>query len=428
MTDIRIKELLDRRKEFAARLKDDSLAVIFAGLAKKKSADEDYPFEVNRNFYYLTGIDQDDSVLLLHKSGSILREYLFVSPYDEKKEKWTGKRLTYKEASEASGIKNVLSRLSFEKILGDEIEGSGNIKAIYFDHEPEQKVAPETSCVAYMGKLAEKHPGIEYPDCYPIITNLRLIKTSYEISLFKRAVSATKAAIYETANSIAIGKKEYELADVFRKTANDENGYGDLSFPTIMAAGRNAAVLHYTTLQGTLNDGDLVLMDVGARYGYYCADVSRTFPINGKFDPFQKELYELVLGANKNVISMARPGLSISDLQKATQKFLAQGLIRMGLINEEKEIEKYYFHNVSHLIGLDTHDPYEAVEGKVNFREIPLQAGMIISDEPGIYIAEKNIGIRIEDDLYITESGCVNLTAEIIKEVADIERFMAERK
>ncbi len=419
-----------RRRDLARKIKEDSLIVLFSGVEKKKSADENYPFEVNKNFYYLTGIDQSDSVIIISVNGGIYREYLFVAPYDEKKEKWTGKLLTFAQASEISACQNVLPTGAFgamlERALGGNSEELEEPKHLYFDFEKENKIAEETSVSDFRGKIAGMFPAIPQFDVYPYVTTMRLVKSSQEMKLFKRAVSATKAAIEKTVAAIRPGVREYELADAFLHEVNDQTGYQGLSFATIMASGKNAAILHYPTPKDTCLDGDLILMDLGGRFGYYNADVSRTFPVNGKFDDLQLKLYEMVLNANKLVISLARPGVTIRELQNATKAHLAKGMVDLGLMDSEDDLIKYYFHGVSHLIGLDTHDPYESIEGSVDYHDIPLQPGMIISDEPGIYIAERGIGIRIEDDLYITESGCVNLTSEILKEPKDIEAFFSK--
>ena len=427
---VKPEEYAKRRRALLDRLDDNSVAVSFAGLAKVKSADEDYPFEVSKNFYYLTGIDQEDSRLLLFKCGGLIREYLFVSPYDERQEKWTGKRLTYAEAKEISDIGNVLPVSAFESLHEGALKGEntdlGEVTVLYLDRDRELKVAEDTSLKDYEKELVSSYPSLKVNDLYPFVTNLRLIKSPREINLLRRAIRATHLAINETVKAIAPGKREYELADTFARRVNDENGYQGLSFATIMASGVHAATLHYPTPLGILKEGDLVLMDLGGRIGYYCADISRTYPVNGKFEGLQKDLYELVLAANKNVISLARPGTTIHALQDATIDFLANGLLKLGLIDKKEDYIKYYFHSVSHFIGLDTHDPYQSVEGNLHYRDVVLEPGMVISDEPGLYLADKEIGIRIEDDLLITESGCVNLSEEIEKEIPAVEALMAK--
>ena len=382
------KEFESRREKLFSMMEDNSLLVLFSGVGKVKSADEDYDFEVNRNFYYLTGIEQEDSVLFMVNAYGERKTFLFISPFDKNKEKWYGKRLTPKEASDISGINNVVKDL--------------------------------------IASLHEKYPSLKIKDAYPLVTTLRLRKSPAEIEEFRKAIKITKLGILATINKMIPGAKEYEMADIFFHTINDLNHYHGLSFHTIMASGMHGTVLHYPTPLDTLKDGDLLLMDLGARSGYYCADVSRIFPINGKFTSVQRSLYEIVLEANKLVINLAKPGITVQDLQNATIELLATRLVEKGFLKDKKDIVNVYFHNVSHMIGLDTHDPYlSPVDRK--YKELPLEEGMVISDEPGLYFEDLGIGIRIEDDLLITKDGCEVLTKEILKEPEEIEKLLASR-
>ena len=193
-----------------------------------------------------------------------------------------------------------------------------------------------------------------------------------------------------------------------------------------MASGIHGTVLHYPSPMDTLKDGDLLLSDLGSRKNFYCADVTRTVPINGKFSPLQKQIYEIVLGCNKMIANKAKPGITIDDLQNAAEDYLAKECLAAGFIENKEDISKYFFHGISHFIGLDTHDPYASVTSR-EYRQLPLEAGMVISDEPGLYMADKGIGIRIEDDLLITNDGCEVLTKKIIKEVSEIENALANK-
>lgn len=423
-------EFKKRRDAVISKMESDSIMLVFSGVAKVSSADEDFGFEVNRNFYYLTGIDQQDSVLMLVNSEGETRQYLFVSPFDESKEKWYGKRLTAAEASHLSGCTNVLMRNTFDskidEALNPDIYSFGEIETVYIDIDRELKLAEDTYIKDFVRSLAATYKDIKTKDAYGIITTERLIKSSREIQEFREAISITRDGLMAIWNQMKPGLKEYELADTFLHTINDRNGYEGLSFPTIMASGIHGACLHYPTPLDTLKDGDLLLSDLGARKCYYCADITRTVPINGKYSPFQKEVYEVVLEANKRVAEMARPGLTIQDLQDATVEFLAKKCVEKGWIKEENDIINYYFHGVSHLIGLDTHDPYLNPLGR-DSKKIPLAPGMVISDEPGLYMADRGLGIRIEDDLLITDTGCEVLSAGIPKEIEDIERLLASR-
>ncbi len=421
---IPVSEYQSRRKALLSKMEDNSIAIIFSGYPKKCSADEDYPFEVNRNFYYLTGIAQEDSSLLLYKVEGEEREYLLISPFDPLKEKWYGKKLTVDEASVKSGIRNVLLNTALHARVDAAIRGSysdfGAIKKVYLDLEKENKVGQETYIEDYQKSLLAAYPDIEIKDACNDIVSLRMVKSENEIGEFRQAIEATRLGIQAAMAKIAPGVKEYEVADQFHHTINDVSGYQGCAFPTILASGVNTTCLHYPTPLATIGKDDVVLMDLGSRHNFYCADVSRTVPANGKFSDLQKTIYSIVLACNKAVANYAKPGLTIRDLQSFTIEFLASECLDKGLIKEKEQIKEYYFHGVSHHIGLDTHDP--------GSRDLPLREGNVISDEPGLYFKELGIGVRIEDDLLITKDGAEVLTASIMKEIDDIEGFYRLRK
>lgn len=209
---------------------------------------------------------------------------------------------------------------------------------------------------------------------------------------------------------------EYEIEAYFNFELN-KRGIKEFAFDTIAASGKNATVLHYSSNNTKTQDNELMLLDLGAQYQLYNADISRTFPLNGKFTERQKQVYNIVLKANEEVMKAVKPGVTLMELQNLCKSILAEGCKSIGLIKEDSELSKYYFHGVSHPLGLDTHD--------VGSRGMKLEAGMIITDEPGLYIEEEGIGIRIEDDILVTENGYENLSQSIIKSVEDIESFMS---
>ena len=262
----------------------------------------------------------------------------------------------------------------------------------------------------------ERYPYLRIKNIYHEISNLRLIKSEEEIGLIREAIDITDKGIKALMKNSKVGMKEYELEAYFDFTLKSA-GVTDYAFPTIVACGKNATILHYNKNKSELQDGKLILFDLGAQYKYYNADISRTFPVNGKFTERQKQVYNVVLRAQEAVTKIARPGIMFSVLNETAKTVLAEGCIELGLIKEVSELSKYYFHGVSHYLGLDTHD--------VGNRNIKLTAGMVLTNEPGLYIEEENIGIRIEDDLLVTEYGCENLSKQIIKTVEEIEKFMA---
>lgn len=411
-----------RRYKILDKMDDNSILILFAGEPKKSSADETYPFEVNRNFYYMTGIKQEGSVLLLIKSFGEKKEYLFISPFDPKKEKWYGKKMSIEEATTISGVNNVLMSNALtprvDGILNDSIRTHGNIKKVYLDLEEGQEVLVNVRPDDYAHSLEATY-GVEIEDYYDSIIRLRMIKSEAEVDELRTAINTTKMGIQAVMAMARSGLFEYELANRFLQVVNDDSACQGLAFPTIMAGGKNATILHYPNPMSRLNPGDLLLMDLGGRSNLYNGDISRTIPVDGKFDDLQRKIYEIVLGCNKAVANYARPGVSLRELQGFAKEYLASECLSKGLIKDKKEIDEYYFHSVSHHIGLDTHDPADY--------SIPLEEGNVISDEPGLYFANLGIGVRIEDDLLITDRGAEVLSSGIIKEVKDIETFYASR-
>jgi len=420
-----------RRQRLFDMMESGSALLVFAGVPKVSSADEELPFEVNRNFYYLTGISQEGSALLLINSDGEMQEFLFVLPFDPKKERWYGKRLTPFEASVISKVGNVLLSTSLDgkldTIFNPSIRDYGDVEKLYLDLDREIKVADYTSTREFKNTMSLTYPTIFILDAYPLVTTLRLRKSMREVDELKKAIATTKLGLAAIWSKLHPGVKEYELADEFLKVINDDNGYQGLSFPTIMASGIHGTCLHYPTPLGTVGVGELVLMDLGARSNFYCADITRTVPVNGRFTEEQLKVYNIVLGCNKMVAEAARPGVTIEDLQNKTVEYLASACLREGYISKKEDIINYYFHNISHFIGLDTHDPYLNPLDK-GYKKVTLEPGMVISDEPGLYMEDRGIGIRIEDDLLITQSGCEVLSKDIIKEPKDIERFLTSRR
>lgn len=416
---ISVKEFKDRRNKLYSLLEDNSVLILYAGVAKKLSADEDYEFLANRNFYYLTNIEQEGSILLVIKSDQIITEFLFVSEYDENKEKWTGIRLTSEEACKKSGITNVLYLNTFEAqlamILNKSLHTFGRFENIYLDLDSEIKVAERTTTREVMEKMQEKYQELKFFDVYRTICDLRGVKTAQEVEEVKEAVAKTKIGLNNIIKTLQPGMFEYQLSALFKYTISDFDN-SDLSFPTICATGKNAIILHYPNGKSKIEAGDLVLFDLGAKNNGYCGDISRTFPASGRFSELQRTIYEIVLGCNKMIIKSVKPGITLKELQQKAVDYMARKCLEANLIKSLEEIRKVYYHSVSHHIGLDCHDPMNMTT--------PLVSGNIISDEPGLYFKELGIGVRIEDDILVTDDGCYCLSGNIIKEVNDIEKAM----
>lgn len=404
------------RSELYAQLEDNSACILYSGALKQVSADENYPFKVNMNFYYLTGIKQDNVYLVVSKYRKQIEETLYVYENDPDKVRWIGAYLYKEEAESISGIKDIRY---LDRLDGDlcRLLSRKGIRKVYLDLEK----PPFEGQVNFGYVLKNKVNAIDFDkvveDIYPKIVALRGIKKAEEIELYRENVRITDLALQEVMKRLKDLEYEYQVQAVF-EGAIRFFGNANPSFDTIAASGKNAAILHYRSNSAKMNRSDMILLDLGAENNLYHADISRTYPLSGKFDPLQKRIYQIVLECNKHIISLIRPGNTIRNLQDETVRFLGEACLNAGLINEFDEIHRYYFHGVSHHIGLDTHDPYP----RYNTTLVP---GMIISCEPGLYFEELGIGVRIEDDILVTESGCENLSADIIKEVDDIENFMA---
>lgn len=414
-------EYARRRNDLFDLLDDNSVTIIFAGVGKVKSGDEDYEFVPNKNFYYLTGIKQENSILMLVKNDDAKMEYLFIDEKDEKIEKWIGYKLTHQEAQEISGIGNIFVRTTFEgKMLSffNDNENSGEpISKFYLDLEAELKIADAKSTQMYKKELEVVHK-LEVKDCHDLIMGMRMIKSPAEVDMIREAIATTDLGLKHALLDLAPGKYEYNLRNSFNNAVHEDQD-SDLAFSSIVAGGKNAVILHYPSQKSQLNDGDLVLFDVGAAKDYYCGDISRTYPISGKFSDIQKVIYEIVLNCNKQTAEFMRPGITLKEANEFAKSFLAEECFEKGLITNKEDIGRVYYHSVSHHLGLDTHDGTDRVS--------KLVPGNVITCEPGLYFKELGIGVRIEDDILITELGSEVLSKDIAKEVKDIEKLLGSK-
>lgn len=408
-----------RREKLFNLVPDGSLIIVHSGVSKIASEDEDFPFRVNNNFLYFTGIKQENSILFMVKNFGMTKTYLFIDEYSELKEKWTGKRLTIEEASMISDIKNILTNNVYESKLELAIsKGSthfGTIRRVYLDLVPELKIGPSLYTIDYKSIIEATYPHIEVLDMHRLACSLRMVKSAYEVECIKNAINLTQHGINQCLMLMKPDMKEYQLANIFEFFGKDKDK-SPLAFSSIVAGGKNATCLHYPSQMDRIKDGDLVLFDVGYNVDNYCGDISRTYPINGHFTDLQKKIYSIVLLCNKAVIGYAKEGLTIKDLQDFTIEFFKTELTRAGLLSEGEDVKNYYYHNISHHLGLDTHD--------LSDREKPLEAGNVITVEPGLYFAKYGIGVRIEDDILITKEGCEVLSRGIKKEVAEVEQLI----
>ncbi|EJP96422.1 aminopeptidase P family protein [Bacillus cereus] len=403
------------RERLVNTLPDESITILFAGQAPHMSADAHYKFVPNRNFYYLTGIDEPNVIFMLKKFGNSVEETLFIEKSDPVMEKWDGKTVSKEDAEQISGIKKVVYIESFEKTMANTLF-TENVKHLYLDLERREWKGTETKTLAFAKYVREQYPHVLIGNVYPYICELRVFKTEEEIEIIKEAIAVTKEGIYNVLKHAKADVMEYELEAHFDFTLKS-SGIKHHAFNTILASGKNATVLHYEDNDAQIQNGDLVLLDLGAQKDYYNADISYTFPASGTFSSRQKQIYNIVLKALKETTELIKPGLKFAALNEHTKKVLAEECKAIGLIQEDEELSKYYYHGVSHFLGLDTHDVG-------TYKDRVLEEGMVITIEPGLYIEEEAIGIRIEDDILVTKDGYENLSKDIIRTVEEIEEFM----
>lgn len=405
----------NRRQKVIKSLPNNSAVLIFSGRAPQKSEDEAYDFSVNRNFYYLTGLDKEEMALLMYNIDGTTKEIMFILPFDEQLARWVGGRLSSDKVREISEVNDVREYDQLDGTISyimNNMRRDNNFK-FYFDlWQYNMKQNPSEGSL-YAKKLQDTYPAVVIKDIYPVLTHLRLIKDEYEISCIRKAIHTTNMGILQMMRTSKPGINEMTMDGVFDFVLR-QSMCKETAFKTIAASGARATILHYSDNDQIMKDGEMFLCDLGATYNYYKADISRTFPVNGKFTERQKELYQIVLNAQRIVEDNARVGIKIKDLNQMVIDYYKTELPKHGL---NKDVSEYYFHSCSHHLGLDTHD----VDGGLG---ATLEAGMVITNEPGLYIEDENIGIRIEDDLLITGTGAEVLSSEIIKEIEEIERTM----
>ena len=407
-----------RRQSVFSQMEDNSLLILYSGEAPHRSADAYYLFEENKNFFYLTGLRRENMILLMKKAGGSCTATLFIEQADPSAERWTGKMVTVPEAKEISGIQDVRFLDRFEPLLQYMLNGN-DFKACYFDcHRNRLSDLPDYNLVKAQ-QFQKDFPGITVRNLWRMAAVLRMQKDSDEIAKMSQAIEVTRQGLEAVMSTLTPSMKEYQAQANYEHVLYYQGTEGP-SFPTIAGSGKNGCMLHYETNRDTCADGSLLLLDLGCRVDGYCSDITRTYPVNGKFTDRQRAVYEVVLRANKEVAAQAKPGMTTRELNEVCKKVLAQGCMELGLITDEQGLDQYYMHGVSHHLGIDVHD--------VTADGVKLMPGSVISDEPGLYIDEWEIGIRIEDDLLITEDGCKVLSASIIKEAGEIEAFMAAHK
>ena len=406
--------IIKRRNELLKDQKKGSITVLFSGDLVKRSADSSYPFVVNRNFYYLTNCDEDSLIYVYINTENVSKEMLFIKDYNPLEEKWVGKSLTKDEVIHKSGVFIVYPLSQFESIFTRTL-ARNDVDTIYVDSERDSFKQRTNEAEAFTKRLNESYPNLHVININHKINLLRTIKSEEEVDEIRSSVEVTRKGIEFILKNLQPGRYEYQSAADFEYQCGLHNA--TLSFDTIAASGKDATILHYVTNQKALKENELVLFDLGASVNHYCADISRTFPVSGTFTDRQKIFYNIVLKAQEEVIKAIKPGLTLIQLNEIVRSVYKTECVKANIIDSEDQVDQVYYHSVSHSLGLDTHD-VGLVEGAV------LKPGMVITVEPGLYSEKESIGIRIEDDVLVTEDGCVNLSSSILKTVEEIEAFM----
>ncbi|MDV3201539.1 MAG: aminopeptidase P N-terminal domain-containing protein [Candidatus Phytoplasma australasiaticum] len=396
-------------------INDNSIALFYSGHSHYKSGDQLFPFEVNKNFYYLTGIQQDGSILILIKKSSMQKTFLFIPNINPIHKLWNDDQLNKEQINNISKIScnNIYEMKDFNVWLNKQIcEFKSLSPKVYFDIPYYHK---KYYCWGYeqIYKFLSSWPWIEIANSSPILLNLRKQKNNEEINYIKHAIDIHYHSLIYTFNNLKKCQYEFEISAHFHYFLEMQKAKN--AFETIVASGKNALILHYNKNNSKLNDEDICLMDAGVVINNYSSDITRCFPLKHKFTSIQNQIYDLVLNTNKTLINWVKPEHSMQDLNRYGKQILAQGMLKLGFV---EKIENYFYHSISHYLGLDTHD----VLG-INPEE-PIGENSVISIEPGLYIEHLNLGIRIEDNIIVKKQGNINLSAKIPKEIAEIESLI----
>ncbi len=424
-----------RRAAFRQMLPKNSVGIFFASQVRLRNNDVDYLYAQSKNFYYFTGLEEPNAVLLLFKDpvtllGKTGTEFVFVQPRDPLREMWTGKLLGVEGVTKQLGFTNVFTHDKFNA-ASITLNGIDSVFTLFRNEEIHAKAGRVPDPLSRMAKLVDslitaKNIGLANRSTTNMMIKLRGVKQPEEIALMEKVVRMSVEGHNEVMKAAKPGMTEYQ-AQAIMEYEFKKNGSEYVGYPSINGSGENTCTLHYETNQRLMKNGDLLLSDCAAEYHGYSADVTRTIPVNGKFSPEQKIIYELVLAAQDSAFLKCRPGNLFTDPHAAAVRVITRGLKALGIISTDAEVRTYFPHGTSHHLGLDVHD--------LGSRSGPLEAGNIFTVEPGIYIPPGSkcdakwwsIGVRIEDDILITADGYKNLSAGSPRTVAEVEK-MAKMK
>ncbi|YCM44970.1 aminopeptidase P N-terminal domain-containing protein [Verrucomicrobiaceae bacterium 227] len=416
------------RANLAAKMKPNSALIIHANDVMPTNADGVLPWRQNNDLFYLTGVDQEETVLVMHPDAPAEadRVILFVRETSEHIAVWEGEKLTKERAVEVSGIKNVQWVDSFDAFFNRLAPQVENLYLHTNEYVRASKLT-ETRNRRFIRTVQEHYPLHKLERAACLLQELRIIKDPEEIKFLQKATDITEGGFRRVLKFLKPGVGEWELEAEYLHEFVRNRSRGFAYIP-ILGSGKNACVLHYVENKDICQDGDLILMDVAAEYGNWNADMTRTIPVNGKYTPRQRDVYNAVLRVLRASNEILRPGILLLDYQKQVIEIMEKELIGLGLIDAEEAakqddtkplVKKYFMHGCSHHLGLDVHD--------VHPPNHPVEVGMVFTIEPGIYIREENLGVRLEDDVVIGETENINLFKNIPIEVDEIEALMADR-
>lgn len=397
-----------RREKLLQKLPKNSAVILSTNPVQKRNHDVDFTFRPDSNFYYLTGFQEPNAVIVLSSEQYIM----FLRDKDKKCEIWNGKRLGVKQAKPQLNLDKAFDINDINNKLLNLLK---DYDKIFFDF---------ANLTTNLVDIITKKP---YSSLQEHLADLRVIKDEIEIDNIKNAIQISKEAHILAMKNVKNYQFEYHLASDFAKTFAFNNVQD--AYPPIVASGGNATTLHYIENNSKLKNSDLVLIDAGCEYNYYASDITRTFPVNGKFSKPQSQIYQLVLDAQTQAIASIKVGDKIDAPNKIAKQVIKEGLLKLGILQKNHKVEKYFMHSTSHYLGLDVHD---AGAYKVNSKLRRFEAGMVVTIEPGIYITDDdkiakkyhNIGIRIEDNILVTKNGAEVLSANIPKQIKEIEKIM----
>ncbi|MDM7322314.1 MAG: Xaa-Pro aminopeptidase [Gammaproteobacteria bacterium] len=427
------KHFARRRKRLLAQLGPEGIAIVPAATERVRNRDTHYPFRQDSDFRYLTGFDEPDAVLVLapgHEEGPFI---LFVHPRDPERERWDGRRSGVEGARKLYGADQAYAIDELDERLPALLAGREPFYAPLDDSHFAQRLLGWLAKVRRQQRAGVKAPA-GWLDLAPLVHEMRLFKDEDEAQVLREACQITALAHRRVMQAVRPGLPEYALEAELLYTFRGHGG--EPAFPSIVAGGANACILHYTKNRDLLRQGELVLVDAGCEWGGYCGDITRTLPVGGRFSPAARELYAVVLAAQQAAIEAVRPGASWEAPHQAAVRVLTEGLVALGLLKgkverllEKEAYKRFYMHRTGHWLGMDVHD---VGAYKVDGAWRPLEPGMALTVEPGLYIddgkdvpkAFRNMGIRIEDDVLVTREGCEVLTVEAPKSIEALEEIV----